>query len=379
MFGGGELADIGADFTEECQRGLDAHTLHGGEIHPELVEEVVAHRFVHLLGGLLRGRGWWALTVVIEGIHAFLDLFFAVRHEVLVEAPCFEGLTQGEEVLFAPVAVQGFGDLGLAFLAAVVTVAGEHLGVALARHDGVEDRQTGDTGNVGDDVVQLHVHLVECLLDAQEMLAGSAHEALAMAHERTHRTDRGGGPEGGVEQAHAVEVLQPLAILDVTLASRHVLDVAGVDETHLEAAVLEDLEERDPVDPGGLHRHRSDGAGLEPIRQGLEIPGEGPEVADRLRVAFRGHRHVMDGGSKVDAGGIRVQLPLRGDGFLLAGAGGLSGHDAHWFGWRTLTAAARRGKNMSILLCGVGPAQLPDSPPMTSRTASGTKLLDGLQ
>ena len=98
MFGGGELADIGADFAEEREDGLDAHTLHGGEIHPELVEEVVAHRFVHFLGGLLRGRGWWALTLVVEGIHALLNLLFAVGHEALVEAPCLEGLTQGEEV-----------------------------------------------------------------------------------------------------------------------------------------------------------------------------------------------------------------------------------------------------------------------------------------
>ena len=36
------------------------------------------------------------------------------------------------------------------------------------------------------------------------------------------------------------------------------------------------------------------------------------------------------------------------------------------------------GKSMSILLCGVGLA-VPGSPPMTSRTASGTKLLDGLE
>jgi len=53
--------------------GLDADTFHGGEIDPELGEEVLAHRFVHFLGGLLRGQGWWALTLVIEGIHALLN------------------------------------------------------------------------------------------------------------------------------------------------------------------------------------------------------------------------------------------------------------------------------------------------------------------
>ena len=98
---------------------------------------------------------------VIESIHAFLDLLFAVGHEALVEAPGLEGLRQGEDVFLAPVTVQGLGNLGLALLASIVAVAGEHSGVTLARHDGVQYCQGDHSGDVGDDVVQLHVHLVE--------------------------------------------------------------------------------------------------------------------------------------------------------------------------------------------------------------------------
>ena len=125
-----------------------------------------------------------------------------------------------------------------------------------------------------------------------------------------------------------MQVLQPLAVLHIALASGHVLDVAGVDEVDLEAAVLQDLEKRDPVDPGGLHRHGGDAAGFEPVGQGLEILGEGAEVAHRvLRVTIIGHRHVMDGGPEVDAGGIGVGFSAGGDGFFLAGADALFCHD----------------------------------------------------
>jgi len=38
VFGGRELADIGADFAEERQGGLDAHSFHGGAL--QLVREI---------------------------------------------------------------------------------------------------------------------------------------------------------------------------------------------------------------------------------------------------------------------------------------------------------------------------------------------------
>ncbi len=252
VFGACELAHVGADFAQERQDGLDAHSFDDGEIDSELGKEVLAHRFVGDLVSLLVRRRWGGLSLVFEGTYVPGDLLVAVGHELLVEAPGFEGLAQGKEMFLAPVAIEGFGDLSFALLATIVAMAGEHLGVALARHDGVEDGHTGEPGDVGNRVMQLHVHLVERLLHAQQVLAAGAHQALAVAHERAHRADRGGRPEGCVEQAHAVQVLQPLAVLHIALASGHVLDVAGVDEADLKAVVLQDLEERDPVDPGGL-------------------------------------------------------------------------------------------------------------------------------
>jgi hypothetical protein len=55
------------------------------------------------------------------------------------------------------------------------------LGVAFAGHDGFDDGQAGLAAQVTDDVVQLHVHLGQGLLHAQDLLGGRLHHATARA------------------------------------------------------------------------------------------------------------------------------------------------------------------------------------------------------
>jgi hypothetical protein len=83
-----------------------------------------------------------------------------------------------------------------------------------------------------------------------------------------------------------------------------VLGVARVDQNHLEASLLQDLEHRNPVDPGRLHGDRLDPALLEP--QTMEIIGEGAERADRLRGAVRSDRRDMHLRPHVDGGRPRM-------------------------------------------------------------------------
>ena len=82
------------------------------------------------------------------------------------------------------------------------------------------------------------------------------------------------------------------------------LDVTGVDQQNLEVALLQDLEHRNPVDPGRLHGDRFNPAFLEPVCQTMEIIGEG---ADRLRGAIRRRNmhlrpHVDSGRPRMDGG-----------------------------------------------------------------------------
>ena len=96
-------------------------------------------------------------------------------------------------------------------------------------------------------------------------------QGLALAHIGAQRHDRGGGTEAGAQQSYAVELLQPLAVHNVALAPAHVVHVAGVDQHHLKAALLEDLVERDPVDPGRFHRHGLDPALRKPVGQLIKL------------------------------------------------------------------------------------------------------------
>src|SRR6266852_4517247 len=82
-----------------------------------------------------------------------------------------------------------------------------------------------------------------------------------------------------------MEFLQPLAVLDVALASAYVVHVAGVDQHYLNAARLEDLVDRDPVDPGRFERHGLDPALHQPLGQALKVGGEGAEFTHRLWIA----------------------------------------------------------------------------------------------
>ena len=126
-----------------------------------------------------------------------------------------------------------------------------------------------------------------------------------------------------------MEILQPLAILHVALASGDVLDVAGIDQADLKTAILEDLEQGDPVDSGRLHRHGGDAAVFEPVGQSLEIFGEGPKMPHRLRIPIRRNRRVMDSRPEVDTCRIRIGFTWCGSGSLLPGSGGLwVSHDA---------------------------------------------------
>jgi hypothetical protein len=72
-----------------------------------------------------------------------------------------------------------------------------------------------------------------------------------------------------------------------------VLGIASVDDPNLEAPLLENFVNRDPVDPGRFHHDRLDPALCEPISKPVQIASERSERADRFGIA-RGAdgRHV---------------------------------------------------------------------------------------
>ena len=59
-----------------------------------------------------------------------------------------------------------------------------------------------------------------------------------------------------------------------------------------------------PLDAGGFHGDGGDPTGDQPIREAVEVGGEGPEELDRGRVPIGGNGHIVLGGAVVDAGDI---------------------------------------------------------------------------
>jgi hypothetical protein len=103
-----------------------------------------------------------------------------------------------------------------------------------------------------------------------------------------------------------MQLAQPPGITDIGLAARHVLGVARIHKNNLQPVLLKDLKGRDPIDTGRFHRDRRDATGFEPLRQIVQIMGEGPEGAYRRVGAVRIYRCHVHRRSNVDCSGAWV-------------------------------------------------------------------------
>ncbi len=113
--------------------------------------------------------------------------------------------------------------------------------------------------------MQLQVHLGESLLHVLDMRGGILEQPLALTQIRAQFRNLGFRLEAGAQQAIGMEPLEPLRILHVRLAPGHLFGVPRIDQKHLKAVVLQDLEDRDPVNPGRFHNDGGDARDLEPV------------------------------------------------------------------------------------------------------------------
>lgn len=97
--------------------------------------------------------------------------------------------------------------------------------------------------------------------------------------------------EAPAQQTELMKLLEPLGVVDVRLPTWNLLHVSGVDQQHLEALRLEDLEHRDPVHARRLHRHGRDPNSLQPIGQSMQILREALKGPHGLGVAIGRHGH----------------------------------------------------------------------------------------
>jgi hypothetical protein len=105
-----------------------------------------------------------------------------------------------------------------------------------------------------------------------------------------------------------VQALNPLAVKAVGLGTA--LDAAGVGggpQDHREATVLQEGEQRFPVDAGGLQGDGGDATPLEPVGEGFEAVGVGVELGDlRRAVGQRRCSGPVTAQAEIDAAGVAV-------------------------------------------------------------------------
>src|SRR5450759_5184801 len=120
-------------------------------------------------------------------------------------------------MLLTPVALERAGDGFLRLFAATVAKRGEGPGIALAVEDRSDDRHASQARDVAHDLGQFHVHQLESSLDVLNVVRGVTHQHRALPKVAAQDADLIGGPERSSEQSEGVELLDPLAVEDITL------------------------------------------------------------------------------------------------------------------------------------------------------------------
>ena len=82
--------------------------------------------------------------------------------------------------------------------------------------------------------MQLNVHLGQRLLHQLDLSTGLLYQVLPMPQITPQHAHLGSRPERTRQQSVAVQLLQPLAVANIGLASGNVLDVPGIDQQHLQ-------------------------------------------------------------------------------------------------------------------------------------------------
>jgi hypothetical protein len=161
-------------------------------------------------------------------------------------------------------------------------------GVPLTRDDRTADRQGGRTGEVGQPLGPLHVHLLQGLLPGLERGRARVEPRCPRPQGGPQRPPLGCPTKRRAQQTTGVQVRKPLAIRASALAPRYMRDGRRVDEGDLAAPRLQALGEGTPLHPGRFHRHRLTPVGGQPVRQRVQVGGTGPKWPHRLRVTVVG-------------------------------------------------------------------------------------------
>jgi hypothetical protein len=254
----------------------------------------------------LGGQGL-AGTLIVTGRARRWDRLIAWGHLLVIAGIECHGLLEGKEVLGAPGALQGLGDVLLIMGAVGVAPLRQALRVTRAREDGREESHAGHAGEVTDDLGEREVHLCQGLGPMLHMVGGVGQEPLPVTERAAQPAHVGLGPQGTREEPVGLQTLQPLASEAIGCRSAgDPLGLAGIHQEPLEAPGLQERKQRQPGDPGRCHGDGGHATVHKPVGEGVEVGGARAKTAPGLRGAPRGHRAPVLGFADVDASGMGV-------------------------------------------------------------------------
>jgi hypothetical protein len=154
----------------------------------------------------------------------------------------------------------------------------------------------------------LDVHLYQGLLHPLHPTGLLQQQDLALAHDSPHHTHRFTRAPRRTQQTQTHQLLQPLAVLYIALASGHVLHLPRIDQPDLQPATLQHFVHRDPVHPGRLQRYRIYAARQQPIGERIQVVGHRPELTHRFLGTIGRHRHPVARGPDINPGRVGKHL-----------------------------------------------------------------------
>ena len=139
-----------------------------------------------------------------------------------------ERLPEREDMLRQVIAGQCLPDGLQRFLAPHVPILGQSGWIAHSVDDGADDLHPRHAGDVGDDVVQLDIHLHQRLLHVLDVRRGVVDQSFSMAQIGTQPDHCLARPEARSQKTVLMQLLQPLRVVDVRFPPGHILHVSSV-------------------------------------------------------------------------------------------------------------------------------------------------------
>src|SRR5271157_2048465 len=159
------------------------------------------------------------------------------------------------------------------------------LGRGLALDQRPEHRAAGHAEDIAGDARQLDVGGLQELQEPVAFGRLALHQLAAVAQQLAQLPQRPGRHKAPGDQAVPNQVGDPLGVLHIGLAPRHVADVPGVADDQFEMP-LQDGIDRAPVDARALHPDVRHSRRPQPVPQRFEVPRHGakrPHLLGRLR------------------------------------------------------------------------------------------------